>query len=66
MMKDNSELFKAADRVIAFLETCGEIDIESGIGDILGLGTPIEIEDFKAKIRAAIQGPTSQMENHKV
>lgn len=44
----------AVDRVIEFLEQCGELDIEAGIGALLGLGDPDRIERFRAGLERAI------------
>jgi hypothetical protein len=49
-------LVEAAERVIAFLETCGDSDIEAGVGYILGNGSQPDIAEFKGKIADAIRG----------
>ena len=45
---------RPADNVIAFLERCGDGDIESGVGHILGLGTSTDIRKFREGIYRAI------------
>jgi hypothetical protein len=50
------DLVEAAERVIAFLETCGDADIRAGVGYILGNGSQRDIVEFKGKIADAICG----------
>lgn len=44
------------DRVIEFLERCGDVDIESGVAALIALGTESRIQQFKAGLKAAIAG----------
>ena len=56
---------RVADAVIERLESCGNADIEAGIGTILGLGSEEQIAAFKKLIGtaaiAAIREPTEAM-----
>jgi len=52
-----------ADSVIAFLEGCGEVDIEAGVGALLGLGSPGKIRHFKEGLgRAAFAAVRDQLQ----
>lgn len=46
---------EAANRVIEFLERCGESDIQAGVGYIIGCGSPERIAAFVQGIADAIK-----------
>ena len=49
------------DRVIAYLEHCGDPDIEAGIGALLGIGSRERIAKFKQGLREALsESPPSR------
>jgi hypothetical protein len=55
-MMSKQEAMAAAERAIVFLETCGEADIEAGIGFVLVMWGERGAAQFKQKLADAIRG----------
>lgn len=47
---------ETVDRILDFLQKCGNGDIEAGMGQILGLGSDEDIIKFRVRLMLAI-GP---------
>lgn len=45
---------ETVDKIVQFLETCGEADIEAGIGALFGIGGADSQAAFRAGIKAAL------------
>ena len=46
---------EAIDRIIDFLASCGEADIEAGTGALFGFGSQEDRQAFRAGIRKALE-----------